>query len=186
MIKEERLLFSAFKVQVDLANSGFDCWALRIKSALDRLGLSCAFSNPPPPEAHSRFFKRVKSVLSDQSYSKNLEIAGKLPSLKNYVSNKLFAGPESYVHLATETRRAIAVFRLNCTRSINIKHTADYKQCESCKAKVTDVWCHVFYFCPKVNSDILPLPAFNISDHLFHFKQNTELYKKRLIAINKL
>ena len=152
------------------------------------LGLSFAWSDPPLPDNHSRFLSRVKKVMSDQSFSRNLEAAGKLSSLEKYAENKLIFGTEPSGHAELETRRAIAIFRLNCRRSLAVKYLADNsKQCELCDSRITDVWVHMLYFCSKVRSDTLPLPEVEITNHLKHFKKNPTSYTTRLknIALAK-
>ena len=94
VVKEDRLLHSAFKTQIALAEKGADCWASRVKLSLDRLGFSVAWSLPPAPDCHTMFISSVKRRTFDQSFSKNLEIANKLPSLKNYVINRTAFGME--------------------------------------------------------------------------------------------
>ena len=140
------------------------------------------WENPPPREKHEEFMIIVKRVTSDQSFARNLEEASKLPSLKNYIENKQTFGGESYILLSLKLRRPVAIFRMNCTRSLPIKHTSDYKQCELCESKVQNVWCHMLYFCNKLTETAVELPSYKILDHLFHYQKNTNKYNKRLFS----
>jgi len=112
----------------------------------------------------------VKRILLDQSFSLNIECAQKLPSLKNYVSSKLSFGMETYLSKTLSARRAIAIFRLNCTRSLPLLHLDGSKLCELCDAIVPDPWLHYLYFCNKLASEKLVLPERNCLDHLNNYE----------------
>ena len=182
---EDRLLKTALKVQVDMASKGTNCWATKVKYSLDKLGLSNAWNQPPPKEKHSIFLRQVRKVMADQSFARCLEDSKSLKSLKNYDANKLTFGCEDYVKFGLEKRRAVAIFRLNCTRSLAVKHQANTKECELCGATIRDVWCHMLYFCSNVQSDILELPKEKIFDHIFHYQRHISEYTERIINIMK-
>ena len=184
-INENRLIWNAFKLQKEWVTNTVDCWAFQVKSYLDRLGLSYAWDSPPPLKAHSRFLNMVKQRIVDQSFSRHLSEASKLSTLKNYVDVKTNFGLEEYMKLSLNERRAAAILRLNCTRSLPVVFEIDSKTCKACSSKLTDVWCHLLYFCSSIKGEPLPLRPSNIMNHVTHTRRTDILrkYIRRVTAI---
>jgi len=187
----DRLIWKAFSAQKEMCEKGTECWALSVKNALDRLGLSQAWSQPPPKEKHRQFLNTVKIRISDQSFAKNLERARGLPSLAQYLEIKEAVGSrqEPYVRLGLEQRRAAALLRLNCSRSLPVKHDPNGKVCLLCLKKITNAWGHLLYFCPKPAGDPLPVPENNLLLHSYHIRNENSkkfnTYIARIIEISK-
>ena len=181
---QERLLWKAFMTQKEMCQKGTECWALSLKNSLDRLGFSQVWDQPPPTKEHGQFLWSVKRRISDQSFAYNIERARSLPSLSKYVEIKEKSGApqEPYVKLGLDKRRAAAIFRLNCTRSLPVHHLPNGKVCQLCCKKISNPWGHLLYFCLKPAGERLQLPENELLCHPNVTRNQDSVYFTKLVA----
>lgn len=152
-MKEDRLVKKAYLYQKGLVEDRVDCWAKRVKEALDKLGLGFMWERQDTLALSKAKFKRIISqwVRDGRVTMQKIE-AGKMPSSKDYVGKEnILGGLDGELEMldSLHERRKYVRLMLKSDGGI-VRREEDGKWCGECEKIIgVNVFVHRVIYCEK-------------------------------------